>query len=134
MGKKLETLKNLLYEMDSKKNVFQEGPAPLTIEEKRAFSESLKTFSQLGESVYSKRKLEEAVTTIERMVETARRLVNEASDDVVESTAAGRHFNYMDNALKEFKKSANEILIHERRCSQAYEDIAEGLKKYYDVG
>lgn len=135
MGNKLETLKNLLYEMDStKKNVFQEGPAPLTKEEKRAFAESLQTFSQLGESVYSKRNLEEAVASLERMVETAQRLVNEASDDVVDSTAAGRHFNYMQNALKEFKKSANEILIHERRCSQAYEDIAEGLKKYYNIG
>jgi histone H3/H4 len=133
MKTKLQTLRELLYEVDSKKNVFQEGPAPLTVEEKREFANSLRTFSQLGESVYSKRKLEEAVTTIERMVETARRLVNEASDDIVETTAAGRHFNYMDNALKEFKKSANEILIHERRCTQAYEDIAEGLKKYYDI-
>jgi predicted DNA-binding transcriptional regulator YafY len=135
MGKKLETLRGLLYEMDSaKQNVFQEGPAPLTMEEKRAFVESLRTFSQLGESVYSKRQLEEAVNKIERMVETAQRHVNESSADVVESTAAGRHFKYMTEALKEFKKAATEVVINERKCAQAYEDIAEGLKKYYDIG
>ena len=61
MGKKLETLRSMLYEMDAKKNVFQEGPMPLTQEEKQQFAESLRTFSRLGESVYSQRKLEEAV-------------------------------------------------------------------------
>jgi len=133
MGKKLETLRNLLYEMDNKKNVFQEGPAPLTIEEKRAFSESLKTFSQLGESIYSTRKIEEAVMQIEKMVETANRLVVEEAEDLVDNVSAGRHFNTMQNALKELKKSCNEIVIHERRASIAYEDIAEGLKKYYEI-
>ena len=39
----------------------------------------------------------------------------------------------MNEALKELKKSCNEIVIHERRASIAYEDIAEGLKKYYEI-
>ena len=134
MGKKLETLKNLLNERQDKQTVFSEGPAPLTTDEKRGFAEALQTFSHIGESVYSKRKLEDAVANIEKLVETAQRFVNETSEDVVESTAAGRHFKYMDAALKEFKKSATEILIHERKCTQAYEDIAEGLKKYYELG
>ena len=133
MGKKLETLRNLLYEVDKKKTVFDDQPTPLTIEEKRAFSESLKTFSQLGESIYSTRKIEEAVMQIEKMVETANRLVVEEAEDLVDNVSAGRHFNTMQNALKELKKSCNEIVIHERRASIAYEDIAEGLKKYYEI-
>jgi ribosomal protein S21 len=40
---------------------------------------------------------------------------------------------YINEAMKEFKKSAQEVVIHERRMSAAYEDIAEGLKKYYDI-
>jgi hypothetical protein len=36
-------------------------------------------------------------------------------------------------ALNEFKKSAAEMMIHERRLAAAYEDIAEGLSKYYKV-
>ena len=36
MGKKLEALRNLLYEQDVKKEtVFSEGPAPLSEEEKQ---------------------------------------------------------------------------------------------------
>lgn len=134
MGKKLELLRNLLNEVDTnKKIVFEEGPAPLTIEEKRDFAESLKTFSQLGESIYSTRKIEEAVTQIESMVETANRLVTEDSADLVDNVSAGRHFKLMNEALKELKKSCNEIMIHERRAAMAYEDIAEGLKKYYEI-
>ena len=135
MGKKLETLRSMLYEMDAtKQNVFQDGPMPLTQEEKQQFAESLRTFSRLGESVYSQRKLEEAVNIIESMVDTAQRHVNESGSDVVEATAAGRQFKYMYEALKEFKKAATEVVINERKCAQAYEDIAEGLKKYYEIG
>lgn len=134
MGKKLELLRNLLNEVDeNKQTVFSEGPAPLTTEEKRAFAQSLKTFSQLGESIYSARKIEEAVSQIEQMVETANRLVTEDSADLVDNVSAGRHFKLMNEALKELKKSCNEIVIHERRASIAYEDIAEGLKKYYEI-
>jgi len=37
-------------------------------------------------------------------------------------------------ALKEFQKSANEVMIHERRMESAFEDIAEGIQKYFEVG
>ena len=133
-NKKLQLIRDLVNEgYAQKETVFSEGPEPLTLEEKKMFSESLKTFGQLGESIYSQRKLEEAVQQIESIVETAQRLVNENSDDVVEATAAGRHFKYMESALKELKKSCNEIVLHERKASQCYEDIAEGIKKYYDI-
>jgi hypothetical protein len=132
MGQKLETLKKLLYEMDSKKNVFQEQPEPLSVDEKRAFMESLKQFSQLGESVYGRNNLEEITERLNHMVETATRLVSE-SGDITEKIGGSRHMKYINEAMKEFKKSAQEVVIHERRMSAAYEDIAEGLKKYYDI-
>tara|TARA_R110000751_G_scaffold307339_1_gene428223 strand:- start:270 stop:686 length:417 start_codon:yes stop_codon:yes gene_type:complete len=134
-NKKLQLIRDLVNEGygGTKTTVFNEEPAPMTIEEKKMFSESLKTFSQLGESIYSERKLAEAVDQIERMVEMAQRLVNEDSNDVVEATSAGRHFNSMAAALKELKKSCSEIVLHERKASQCYEDIAEGLQKYYSI-
>ena len=66
------------------------------------------------------------------MVNTATRLVSE-SGDVTEKIGGSRHMKYITEALKEFNKSAQEVMIHERRMSAAYEDIAEGLKKYYDI-
>ena len=37
-------------------------------------------------------------------------------------------------ALKQFQKSANEVMIHERRMEAAFEDIAHGVGRYFEVG
>jgi pyridoxal biosynthesis lyase PdxS len=132
MKSKLQTLRDLLYETETKKTVFSDQPAPLTTEDKRAFAESLKSFSQIGESVYGNRNLEEITERLSKMVETASRMVTE-KEDVVDSVSASRHMKHVSAALNEFKKSAAEMMIHERRLAAAYEDIAEGLSKYYKV-
>lgn len=134
MKSKLQTLRELLYEQDTKKTVFSEKEAPLSIEEKKAFAEALNTFSTMSETVMARgQRLQEAVERVTKMVETANRLVNESGDDLVEKVAAGRHMKLIEGALKDFQRSANEVMIHERRMEAAYQDIAEGLKKYYDV-
>jgi hypothetical protein len=131
MGQKLQLLKDLLKE--EKTTVFSsDQPQPVSADEKRAFMESLKQFSQLGESVYGRNNLEEITERLNHMVETATRLVSE-SGDITEKIGGSRHMKYINEAMKEFKKSAQEVVIHERRMSAAYEDIAEGLKKYYDI-
>jgi hypothetical protein len=131
MGQKLQILRNLLNE--DKTTVFSaDQPQPVSADEKRAFMESLKQFSQLGESVYGRNNLEEITERLNHMVETATRLVSE-SGDITEKIGGSRHMKYINEAMKEFKKSAQEVVIHERRMSAAYEDIAEGLKKYYDI-
>jgi hypothetical protein len=131
MRQKLQILRNLLNE--DKTTVFSaDQPQPVSADEKRAFMESLKQFSQLGESVYGRNNLEEITERLNHMVETATRLVSE-SGDITEKIGGSRHMKYINEAMKEFKKSAQEVVIHERRMSAAYEDIAEGLKKYYDI-
>ena len=133
MKSKLQTLRDLLYETGTaKQTVFSDQPAPLTTEDKRAFAESLKTFSQIGESVYSNRNLEEITERLSKMVETASRMVTE-KEDIVDSVSASRQLKHVQAAMNEFKKSAAEMMIHERRLAAAYEDIAEGLNKYYKI-
>jgi len=131
-NKNLNKIISLLNESD-KQTVFSDQPEPLSIDDKRYFAESLKQYSQFGETIYGRENLQEIVERITKMVETAKRMVTETQDDVVDSVNAGRHMKLMDAACKDLQKSANEIMIHERRMSAAYEDIAEGLKKYYDV-
>jgi ABC-type transporter Mla subunit MlaD len=133
MKSKLQTLRDLLYE-NEKKMVFSEAEAPLSVEEKKAFAETLKSFSVMAETVMARgQKLQQTVEQVTKMVETASRLVSDSSDDVVEKVAAGRHIKLMESALKAFQQSANEVLIHERRMEAAFQDITDGLKKYYDV-
>ena len=131
MKSKLKIIQDLLRE--EKQTVFSEQPTPLTTEDKMAFREALKTFSQMGESVYGDGKLKEIVENISKVVETANRLVTEESDDLIDSVSASRQFKSINAALNEFTKSANEVMIHERRMSAAFEDIAEGIQKYYEV-
>jgi hypothetical protein len=52
---------------------------------------------------------------------------------MLDKVAEGRRLKMIESALKDFRKSANEIMIHERRCQAAMDDIGEGLKKYYSV-
>jgi len=131
MKSKLKVIQDLLRE--SKPNVYSEQPTPLTVEDKMAFREALKTFSQMGESVYGTGKLKHVVENLTRVVETANRLVTEEADDLVDGVSASRQFKGINGALNEFTKSANEVMIHERRMSAAFEDIAEGIQKYYEV-
>ena len=131
-NKNLNKIISLLNESD-KQTVFSDQPEPLSIDDKRYFAESLKQYSALGEVMYGKANLKEAVEQIVKMVETATRMVSESEDDMVDKIAANRHLKYLESSCKDLQKSANEVMIHEKRMAAAYEDIAEGLRKYYDV-
>jgi len=131
MKSKLQIIQDLVREQ--KEIGFSEQKAPLTTEEKMAFREALKGFSQMGESVYGTGKLQEVVENLTKVVETANRLVTEESDDLVDNVNSSRHFKVINEALKQFSKSANEVMIHERRLTAAFEDIAQGIQKYYEV-
>tara|TARA_R110001592_G_scaffold308395_1_gene582445 strand:- start:503 stop:901 length:399 start_codon:yes stop_codon:yes gene_type:complete len=131
MKSKLQIIQDLLKE--EKQTVFSEQPNPLTTEEKMAFRQALNTFSQMGESVYSTGKLQTVVENISKVVETANRLVTEEGNDLVDSVSASRQFKGITAALNDFKKSANEVMLHERRMEAAFEDIATGIQKYYEV-
>jgi DNA-binding protein len=77
--------------------------------------------------------LKEAVDRMTKMVETAGRMISESDEDMVDKINSKRHLEYVNKALTEMQKSANEVMIHERRMEAACEDIGEGLRKYYDV-
>ena len=131
----LNRIISLLNEDDKKRTVFSnDEPQPVSLEEKQSFAEAIRSYSQLGEVMYGRKNLKESVERITKMVETAKRMISESDGDVVDKVSGSRHMKYVDSALTELQKSANEVMIQERRMAAAYEDIAEGLRKYYDVG
>jgi hypothetical protein len=132
----LDIVRNLWLgeEATPKQTVFSEKEQPISIDDKRAFAEALNSFSAMAETIAARgQRLQEAVQRVTKVVETANRLVTESDDDLVEKVAAGRHMKLIEGALKDFQRSANEVMIHERRMEAAYQDISEGLKKYYDI-
>ena len=102
--KNLNRIISLLNE-NEKQTVYGDQPAPLTYEDKKYFAESLKTYSQMGEVMYGREKLQEMVERITKMVETATRMISESDDDVVEKVSANRHMKNLSSSLTEKKKS-----------------------------
>jgi methyl-accepting chemotaxis protein len=134
MKSKLQTLRDLLYENNQKQTVFSEQPAPLSREDKQSFAEALNSFSAMSETLRARgERLRESVERISKMVETANRMISESDDDLVDKVNASRHSKFIEASLKELQKSANEVMIHERRMEAACDDIREGLSKYYNV-
>ena len=132
MGKKLEALRNLLYEQDVKKEtVFSEGPAPLSEEEKQQFSEAISRYEETVNAMVTKRNLEEMVMGVSKMVETAERMIGESQNEMLEKVAENRRMKMVTAAVNELKKAATEVVINERKMEAALNDIGEGLGKYF---
>jgi len=130
-NKNLNALMNLLKEDASKQTVFSEAPAPLTEEEKQSFAENIGRYSEIVDSMVTKRNLEEMVTGVSKMVEIAERMIGESQNEMLDKVAESRRLKYVNAAVVELKKAATEVVINERKMEAALNDIGEGLNKYF---
>lgn len=105
----------------------------LTKEEKRAFMEAVKNFSAMGESVYGKGNLQELTERVRDIVEKAQNIALQ-DEGWFDKMTINRHMKGLNESYKVFESTAKEMSQLQQRLSAAYEDIAEGLRKYYDVG
>jgi hypothetical protein len=129
----LQIVRELWLGENVDKTFSNEQPAPLTKEEKRAFLESVKNFSALGESIYGKGDLRELTERVRDIVEKAQRIVTEDADwfdEVAHKKASKR----LEEDYKMFEETAKQMSQLQQRLSMAYENIGQALNRYYDVG
>ena len=107
-------------------------PVHISKEKKREFVEAVKGYSQLGESVYGKGNLQELCERIKNMVEMAQQ-VTLAEGDWFDGITVNRHMKGLNESYKVFEKTAKEISQLQERMSAAYEDIGQGLSKYFEI-
>jgi len=107
-------------------------PVKITNEQKREFVEAVKGYSTLGESVYGKGDLKELCGRVKYMVEMAQQ-VTLSEGDWFDGITVNRHMKGLNDSYKVFEKTAQEISQLQERLSAAYEDIGQGLGKYFDV-
>lgn len=105
----------------------------LTPEEKKAYFESIAKYSQYGESIYRGNDLKEVISEIKKIVEFASRNIMEESGDWFDQVTLGRHTRKMNESLKLFEKTANEVVKLQQRLEAVYEDIGQTLNKYYEI-
>lgn len=122
---------NLIYILETLNG--GEEQAKLTREEKQQFMDAVKNFSAMGESVYGKGNLQELTERVRDIVEKAQSIALQ-DEGWFDKMTINRHMKGLNESYKVFEATAKEMSQLQQRLSAAYEDIAEGLRKYYDVG
>jgi len=107
-------------------------PVQVTKEQKKAFMEAVRGFSQLGEGVYGKTNLKELCEKVKYMVETANQ-VTLAEGDWFDGMTVNRNMKEIANSYKVFEKTAQEMSVLRERFEAAFEDIGRGLNRYFEM-
>jgi hypothetical protein len=113
--------------------ILEDQPKPMSKEEKRAFMETVKNFSAMGESVYGKGDLEEIVERVKNIVERADRIMTE-SNDWMTNVAHKKGNKRMHEDYRDFEAAARELKEAQDKMAIAYENIGQHLNRYFDVG
>jgi len=102
--------------------------------DKRAFLERLKTFSSMGESIYRAKDLKTRCDEVRNIIEIAEQLTLQETENWFDDVTVNKHMKTLKESYKIFEKTTNEIITSQQRLESSYEDIANILERYYDIG
>jgi hypothetical protein len=131
-------MENVGYNMDTPnlkrilETILDDQPKPMSIDEKREFVNAVKNFSALGESVYGKGDIDSICERVKGIVDKAEKIMTE-SDDWFSDVAHKKNFKRIQEDYAMFEATAREMKQLQERLSMAYENIGQGLSRYYDV-
>jgi hypothetical protein len=120
---------NLKYILEM---ISEDQPQPLSKEEKQAFLDQVKRFSEMGQSVYGNGDLQNLTDRVKDMINKAEQITTDAGD-LFDNVTIKRHMKNLNDSYRVFDSTAKEMSQLQQRLSAAYEDIAQGLNKYFDV-
>jgi hypothetical protein len=120
---------NLKYILEM---ITEDQPQPLSNEEKQEFLDQVKRFSEMGDSVYGRGDLQNLTERVKDMINKAEQITTEAGD-WFDNVTVKRHMKNLNDSYRVFEATAKEMSQLQQRLSAAYEDIAQGLNKYFDV-
>lgn len=104
-----------------------------TPEEKKEYMEAIAKFNEYGKHIYRSNKLVETAKKIKKIVEFASKNIMDESGDWFDKVILTRHSKKMNESLKMFEKTAEEMSRLQQRMEALYEEIGETLGKYYDI-
>lgn len=111
-----------------------ENELKISKEEKRVFLESIKQLQHFKHEIYRSGKLKEISQKISNLIEIANNItLSETSDGWFDNITVSRDMKRLKESQKVFEKTAKEITTLQQRLESAYEDIATGLSRYYEV-
>ena len=104
-----------------------------TPEEKKEYLEAIAKFNEYGKDIYRSNKLVETAKKIKDIVEFAANHIVDESGDWFDKVTLTRHSKKMNESLKIFEKTAEEMSKLQQRMEAVYEEIGETLGRYYDI-
>lgn len=108
-----------------------ESNLKLSKQEKHAFLESIRNYHQYKNDVYRTGKLKEIVESISRLVDVAEGITLSETDGWFDKLTVSRDTKRLRESYKVFEQTATEIAQLQQRLEAAYEDIGNGLSRYY---
>ena len=125
---------NQLYKLLNEKYLGEnEEGEKMTKEERQSFLEAVANFHKLGEMIYSNAKLQEVTKTLQSVMERAEKMTMQESEHWFDNMTVSRHMKQMNEAMKEFEKTAGEMNGLQQRLESAYEDMGTVLNRYYKI-
>lgn len=106
----------------------------LHLNEKAQVLEEIKSYQALGEIIYRSEGLKEATSKISKIVEKAEGLVLQENEEWFDEVTIKRNMKELNSKNQEFTKTVNEITKLQQRLESLYEEMGNGLSRYYEIG
>ena len=113
--------------------ILNEQELKFTKAERNAFLESVRQFQNYKQHIYRSGQLKEISSNIGRLIEAAEGFTMNETDGWFDNITVGRDTKRLKESYKLFEKTCMEITQLQQRLESCYEDIGNGLSKYYDV-
>ena len=98
-----------------------------------AFLESIRRYSEYGQSVYRKGNLRDVATTLSELAEQASVHTIQELEDDFDKITVGRNMKELKGYSQQFSKFANEAQVLQQRIESLYEDMGSILNRYYEI-
>lgn len=107
--------------------------APMSIEEKKRFIQSVYRFAEYANSVRREHNLLEVCKRMNEMIGAAQKLTLAETQDSFDAVTVKRHMKELNDRYNLFEKTAKEMHTLQQRLESAYDDIGQVLNKYYEI-
>lgn len=119
--------------MKIKRRYLFENEIAYSKEERNAFMESLKQYSNLKNEIYRSKRLKEISSQIGQMIESCEGFTLKETEGWFDSISVNRDLKELKTDYKMFEKTCSEITTLQQRLESLYENIGGKLGKYYDI-
>lgn len=119
--------------MKLKNRYLLESDLKYSKEERNAFLESLKQFSQFKNEIYRSKRLGEISAQLGQMIESVEAFTLRETQDTFDNVSVNRDMKVIKDDYKLFNKTCTELTQLQQRLEGLYENIGIKLGRYYDL-